>query len=103
MEKSRSRVHHGAHPQVRRDTLLHPRSGRLYYRSRTEHRPDLRLAVRLTLGPKGMRIQALAEFGFAQPFERTSPERRPSCATLGRTAQHGTFLSDPERTVQKDL
>jgi hypothetical protein len=26
MEKSRSRVHHGADSQVRRDTLLHPRS-----------------------------------------------------------------------------
>jgi catechol 2,3-dioxygenase-like lactoylglutathione lyase family enzyme len=26
MEKSRSRVHHGADTQVRRDTLLHPRS-----------------------------------------------------------------------------
>ena len=26
MEKSRSRVHHGADPQVRRDALLHPRS-----------------------------------------------------------------------------
>ena len=26
MEKSRSRVHHGADPQVRRDPLLHPRS-----------------------------------------------------------------------------
>src|ERR1700722_1695853 len=47
MEKSRSRVHHGAHTQVRRDSLLHPRSRRLYHRGRTEHRPQ----VRLTLGP----------------------------------------------------
>src|SRR5580692_8431572 len=37
MEKSGSRVHHGADPQVWRDSLLHPRSGRLYYRGRTDH------------------------------------------------------------------
>jgi hypothetical protein len=30
MEKSRSGVHHRANSQVRRDTLLHPRSRRIY-------------------------------------------------------------------------
>jgi len=43
MEKSRSEVHHGAHPQIRRDALLYPRSWRIYYRGRTEHRPHVRL------------------------------------------------------------
>src|ERR1700733_14171355 len=33
MEKWRSRVHHRAKAQIRRDALLHPRSRWLYYRS----------------------------------------------------------------------
>src|SRR5580658_2960835 len=43
MEESRSAVHHATDPQVRRDALLYPRSGRIYYRGRTEHRPHIRL------------------------------------------------------------
>ena len=34
-------MNHGANAQVRRDWLLHPRSWRLYYPSRTEHRAQL--------------------------------------------------------------
>ena|ERR1700728_177647 len=49
MEKSRGGVHHGADPQVRRNSLLHPRSRRIHHRGRTEHRPH----IRLTLGPSG--------------------------------------------------
>src|SRR5215472_5441676 len=41
MEKSRSRVHHAADPQVRRDALLHARSRRLHYRGRSEHRAQV--------------------------------------------------------------
>jgi len=43
MEKSRSRFHHGAAAQVRRDPLLHPRSGRLHHRSWSKHRSYVRL------------------------------------------------------------
>jgi putative intracellular protease/amidase len=51
MEKPRSRVHHGADPQVWRNSLLHRRSW-LYYRGR----PEYRAQVRLALGLDGIRI-----------------------------------------------
>src|ERR1700722_9510201 len=59
MEESRSRVHHGANTQVRQDSLLHPRSRRLYYRGRAEHRAH----VRLTPGPDGMGFKCLTDDG----------------------------------------
>jgi len=43
MEESRSRVPYGTDCQVRRDSPLHPRSRRLYYRARKEHRSHARL------------------------------------------------------------
>src|SRR3984957_15773591 len=45
MAKSRSRVYHRAEGQVRRDALLHPRSGWLHYRSRAKQ-PGRHLRLR---------------------------------------------------------
>src|SRR5580704_209123 len=70
MDKSRSGVHYKADTQVRRDSLLHPRSRRLHYRGGTEHRPE----VRLTLGPEEMRISTLAEVRFVSLLEGVSGE-----------------------------
>ena len=46
VEEPGRRVHHGTHPEVRRDAVLHPRSRRLSDRSWTEHRRHLRLTSR---------------------------------------------------------
>src|SRR5579863_220605 len=54
MAKPRSRVHHRAEGQVRRDALLHSRSRRLYYRSWAEQ-----AGLHLRLNRRGDRITSL--------------------------------------------
>jgi catechol 2,3-dioxygenase-like lactoylglutathione lyase family enzyme len=49
VEKPGSRVPHAADPQVRRDPLLRPRSGRLHHRNRPKHHPQIRLALAANL------------------------------------------------------
>src|ERR1700691_164253 len=87
MEKSRSRVHHGTDTQVRRDTLLYPRSRRLHNRSRTEHRRH----VRLTLG-RDADLNACGTPLQANLLARTIQHRSAAVGGEAEFARYGVWL-----------